>query len=278
MKLSEAIESCFQTRQSWNSGSGAGTVRININHALRILGDISVYEIKTKHFKIITTQLLEEKYSASVINQVTGALRTLLCELRDCGDELIVVPSFKRQTIKNSRPDFYSETEIQMLLNASAELDDYHLLHDSILFAYKTGCRQAEMLTLTDESIDWENEQITFFDTKNGEDHIIHLHSDLIAVLERRNHYRVDGRLFPWDGCRHGVDSLRREFKSLRDRLGIADKKLWHTIRHTTGTHLVSRGAQLRVIMGVLNHKNVKSTLRYAKAADTSKKEALELL
>ena len=278
MKLSEAIESCFETRQSWNSGSGAGTARINSNHALRILGDIDVYEIKTKHFKTITNQLLAENYSASVINQVTGALRTVLCELRDCGDESIIVPSFKRQSIKNTRPDFYSEDEMQKLLDSARELDDFYLLHDSILFAYKTGCRQAEMLTLTDVSIDWENEQITFFDTKNGEDHTIHLHSSLIAVLERRSHYRVDGRLFPWNGTRNGADSLRRQFKALRDRLGIADKKLWHTIRHTTGTHLVSRGAQLRVIMGVLNHKNVRSTLRYAKAADTSKKEALELL
>lgn len=278
MRLSEAIESCCRTREAWITGSGARAARNNVRHALRIIGDISVYEIKTHHFKEIVTTLTGEGYSASTINQVLTAVCTVLSELKECGDEQIIIPSFKRPRIRNTKLEFYSDEEINSLLEDSLKEDDYCLLHDSILFAYKTGCRQEEMLLLTMDAIDWTNNQLTFFDTKNGDDHTIHLHGDLLEILKRRADYRIDDRLFPWEGALHGANKLRRTFKKVRDRLGIEDRKLWHTIRHTTATHLVSRGAKLRVVMGVLNHRNVNTTLRYAKVADQSKKEALELL
>ena len=278
MNLSEAIIKCSETRQSWISGSGASAAKINANHALRILGDINVYDIKTHHFKQINDTLLSDGYAPSTINQVTSALRTVLLELQECGDESIVIPSFKRLKVTNARPDFYSEDEIQKLLDASAKLDDHYLLHDSIHFAYLTGCRQHEMLVLTDAGIDWEMKTITFFKTKNGTDHTISLTDKLSDLIRRRFHYRIDHRLFPWDGAKDGADALRAEFIKVRDKLNIPDKKLWHTIRHTTGTHLVSKGVQIRVIMDVLNHTNVNTTLRYAKAADKAKEEAMNLL
>ena len=278
MILSEGIEFTRTHRDSWFTGSGATTALINANHALRILGDIDLVNVETKHFTLVREQLLKEGSSASKINQVLSALSTVIKELIAHGFKEHVVPGFKRVPVKNARPQFYTEDEMDRLLEASRCLRDDFLLHDSILFSYKTGCRQEELLTLERGDVDFELGEICFRDTKNGEDHYLPITEALIPVLERRFNSMIDDRVFPWEGCRNGSGKLREQFRNLTCSLGIDDSKLWHTIRHTTATHLVSKGAQLRVIMGVLNHKSVNTTLRYAKVADKSKKEALDLL
>ena len=278
MLLSDAINYTKSHRDSWINGSGAVTALINANHALRILGDIELTGLETKHFTQIREQLLSEDSSASKINQVFSALTTVVKELIAHGYKEHTVPGFKRMKIKNARPGFYTQDEIDRLLESSRGLSDSLLLHDSIYFSYKTGCRQEELLTLERQDVDFESMEICFRDTKNGEDHYLPISEALLPVLERRFHQMIDARVFPWEGCRNGSQKLREEFRSLASSLDIDPSKLWHTIRHTTATHLVSKGAPLRVIMGVLNHKNVSTTLRYAKVADQSKKEALDLL
>lgn len=278
MNLSDGIVFTRTHRESWRDGSGAKAARTNSNHALRVLGDIDLKDLETKHFTQIRETLLAEKYSASQINQVMSAVSTVVNELYDHGFKDLSVPGFKRMKIKNTRPDFFTEEEIARLLESSRSLSDDMLLHDSILFSYKTGCRQGELLSLEYSDINFTTNEICFRDTKNGDDHFLPIPDDLGEVLGRRFDRRIDSRLFPWDGPKNGADHLRKAFVALRTSLGIAEKKLWHTIRHTTATHLVSKGAQLRVIMGVLNHKRTETTLRYAKVADKTKKEALDLL
>ena len=274
MKLIEAYDLAFETRDSWREGKGSQAARINANHVIRILGpDIEVSEIETVHFANITKALKAEGKANGTINRITSSLRTLFTELKQLGHKLYI-PDFKHQKESQGRPDFYTEKEIANLLRIATRRDDHMLLHDSILFAYKTGCRQAEQLGLCLEHVDLENKQFIFLDTKNGDDHYLPIHKDLYPVLERRLNLAIDDRVFPWDNA----DQLRTGLRQVQNVAGMQSGKLWHTIRHTTATHLVSRGVELRKIMGVLNHRNVNTTLRYAKVANDAKKEAIDLL
>lgn len=273
MNLSEAIQFTIDNRESWNTGKGAVTSKINAKHCLRILGDIDVFTIETRHFTLLSRALLKEGKAKGTCNRITAALSTILKELSLNGYN-IDVPSFKRQKESKGRREFYTEMEMLKIMEEAQKEPDFLLLHDSILFAYKTGCRQGEMLEMTTANVDLSSKEFVFYDTKNGEDHYLPIHEDLVPVIERRCHYATDGFLFPWQNS----EQLLRRFKKVRDRLGISDAKVWHTIRHTVGTELVTKGVSLRVIMGILNHKNVNTTLRYAKAADTAKKEAIDLL
>ena len=161
-----------------------------------------------------------------------------------------------------------------MLLKA-AELNDYMLLHDSILFSIKTGCRQGEMLQLSVDDIDMDKREIVFRDTKNGTDHWLKMHEDLIPILERRLQYRINSELFPW----RDKDQLLRAFKSLAIVSKVPlEGRVWHTLRHSVATWLCERQVPLRTVMGVLNHKRVETTLRYAKASDRAVAAAIEAL
>ena len=274
MKLIEAYDLAFESRDSWREGKGKVSARINANHVIRILGpDIDINDIETVHFANITKTLKFEGKANGTINRITSSLRTLFTELKQLGHKLYT-PDFKHQKESQGRPDFYTEEEIANLLRVAARRDDHMLLHDSILFAYKTGCRQSEQLGLCLEHIDLKNKEIIFLDTKNGDDHYLPIHKDLYPVLERRLNLAIDERIFPWESS----DQLRTGLKQVQVLAGMPGGKLWHTIRHTTATHLVSRGVELRKIMGVLNHRTVQTTLRYAKVDNGAKKSAIDLL
>jgi integrase len=275
MRLADAVEFCFQHRDAWISGSGAKTARINSNHVVRILGpDLDVNDIKTEHFATLTSVLLSEGKSGSTVNRVTCALSTVLSELRQNGIPAAKV-EFKRQKESKPRPSYFKEEEVDMMLLQSSQLDDYMLLHDSIMFSIKTGCRQGELLSLTVDDIDIEKREIVFRDTKNGSDHWLKMHEELVPILERRLQYRINQELFPW----RDKYQLLRDFKLLAEEAQVPlQGRVWHTLRHSVATWLCERQVPLRTVMGVLNHRNVATTLRYAKASDRAVAAAIDVL
>ena len=276
MKLSEAIKTCFETRDAWREGAGSGTARINTNHVLRILGDVEIEEIQSQHFATISLELKKENKANATINRITTALSTVLNEMRTLGHQLPDVHYKHQREKKSGRPGFFTEQEIDSLLDHAKELPDFMLMYDSILFSIKTGCRQGELLELKAGDVDWLNQEVLFRDTKNGTDHILKIHDDLVEVLKRRENYLIGEYLFPW----RDKDQLLRSFKTLKLEAGMGktDARVWHHLRHTTATWLCERGVPLRAVMGVLNHSRVETTLRYSKASSRSVAAAIDLL
>jgi integrase len=273
MNLSDAIQFTFDHRPTWSTGKGSGTARINANHCLRVLGDIDLTTIESKHINCMSDQLLNEGKKPATVNRITAALSTILKTLRQYGYS-IPDPDYVRQKEPKARPLFYSEEEMQKLLETASKLSDFYLLHDSILFSLKTGCRQGEMLELTADCVDLERGEMIFKDTKNGRDHYLPIPKDLYPIINRRMEYSISDRLFEW----RDKDQLLRSLKAAQRDAGVPPGKVWHTIRHTTATWLCEKGVPLRAVMGVLNHSNVNTTLRYAKATLKSKADALDLL
>ena len=291
--LREAVEFTFANRHEWIHGEGAITARINTNHVIRILGaETDVETIRPLSFAKLSQALLDEtirggkKRSNGGVNRILAALSTVLNELYK--NEMVSrKPAYKRLPEKKGRAGYYSEEEMEAIMAAALELpDDGQLLYDSILFAFHTGNRQGELIKIRwigedingdeHECIKFDNQTCLFLDTKNGEDHCIKLHENLIPMLERRYQERLDDReqVFPW--LNRGA--LLRRFKRAKRAAGIDDKRCWHHIRHTTGTLLTAKGVPLRTVMGVLNHKNITTTLRYAKNTDQAVANAIDLL
>ena len=285
MTLAEAVEFTFANRHEWINGKSAWSARINCSHFLRILGgDTPVEMVRPLSFNLLKQELLQEywcknkKRSPAGVNRILAALSTVLNECYK--NELVSrKPAYTRCKESAGRAGFYTEEEMASLYEAALSLQvDGELLHDSILFAYYTGDRLGELTKIEWDGINIEDRQITFKDTKNGSDHVIHMAADLVEMLKRRFHDRVDDRVFPWTGNRLGKDHLRRAFKKAQTIAGITHERCWHEIRHTTGTHLISKGVGVRTVMGVLNHSNINTTLRYAKNTDKAVADAIDLL
>ena len=275
MNLKDAVEFCFDNRTAWQTGSGAPTARINCRHFLRILGgDTDVSELTSKHLNDMSARLLAEGKAPSTVNRITTALTTTLKELRVNGIDAPEV-HYKRQKEGKPRPGYFLEAEVEIMLAQASSESDYMLLHDSILFSIKTGCRQGEMLDLETSDIDIDKRTILFRDTKNGSDHWIKMHEDLVPIMERRVQYAIGPYLFGW----RDKDQLLRSFKRNKAYAGLPDDdRVWHTLRHSVATWLCERQVPIRTVMGVLNHKRVETTLRYAKASDKAVAAAIDIL
>ena len=61
----------------------------------------------------------------------------------------------------------------------------------------------------------------------------------------------------------------------------INDRKnrvVFHTLRHTFASHLAINGTPIFTIQKLMNHKDITMTMRYAKLAPDSGREAIENL
>jgi len=60
---------------------------------------------------------------------------------------------------------------------------------------------------------------------------------------------------------------LNRLFHEAADGAGIRKKVCLHTLRHSFATHLLERGADIRIIQAILGHDKLETTARYTRVA-----------
>jgi len=275
MKLLDAVRLAFEVRPSWKYATNS-TADINSRHAMRVLGEgLNIQLIKPSTFTQLTDKLLEEGKAPATCNKIMAALHTVLTEAHLEG-ALKTVPSYRRLKEPQASKDVYKKNELDSLLKQALKLNrDGLLLHRTILFLYLTGARKSELLSLRWCDCELDSDRLTFVGTKNGDDHTIGIHPDLKPVLLEMHKERIDDdKVFAWQSR----DSLNNRMKKLQEVTGIGSKRGLHQLRHTTATHLVDQGVEIRAIQAVLNHRSIKTTLKYAKAMDETKAKAIGAL
>ena len=70
-------------------------------------------------------------------------------------------------------------------------------------------------------------------------------------------------------------DQLLRAFKKVNRLIPKEDSYVFHTLRHSYATWLAEASVPIRSIMALCGHKNIVTTLRYAKATDAALTEAM---
>ena len=283
MKLIEAFDEVANlARPAWKAKAGWNPPFIyNRAHCLRLIGaDTDVSKISKRDLLQMRKTLMEEpgqkggNRTPGGINRIMSMMNTLLKEL----SELEVIdgyPKIKPLKENNQRMTFFTKNQILQMVRVAREVFHNDDLGDAIMFGVFTGCRQGELLRLKVEDIDLPNMMITFRDTKNGDDHVIDIHPELLPVIKSRTALAQPGcHLFDFDSG----DQLRNMFYKVRDLVGIDEDHCWHSLRHTTATWLVEQGVPIQTIAAVLNHKVLSTTQRYAKVSNTARKSAIDLL
>jgi integrase/recombinase XerD len=64
--------------------------------------------------------------------------------------------------------------------------------------------------------------------------------------------------------------------KNLAEKAGIKKKVSPHTFRHSFATHMVNRGANLRVVQEMLGHESITTTEIYTHLNDTKLRETVQ--
>lgn len=181
--------------------------------------------------------------------------------------------------IDNKRERFLSVDEIKKLLSKISEDNDLSLF---TLLSLSTGGRLGTIMEISKKDIDFENNMLTLKDIKNNDTYGGFFNDELKKLLfKRAQNLKPNEKLISMN-----ERTLRRKLSKIisdlfNNDLNTDDRKnrvVIHTLRHTFASQLAINGTPIFTIQKLLNHKDIKQTLRYAKLAPDSGQEKVKEL
>lgn len=178
--------------------------------------------------------------------------------------------------IGRSLPKTLTEDEVDTLLNAPNTDEPLgHRDRAMLELLYATGLRVSELINLKQSQINF-NQGVLRIVGKGDRERLIPLGDEsqrwlkdfidgprMEILLERQTDY-----LFP---TRRGDRMTRQAFwhiiKRYAEKAGVQKKMSPHSLRHAFATHLLNRGADLRVVQLLLGHSDLSTTQIYTHVA-----------
>ena len=171
------------------------------------------------------------------------------------------IPRPKKQ-IQN--PHFFNQDEITQILKQTGNIKHKTML----MLAYSTGMRVSEVTNLKIWQIDSKRMQIKIEQAKGKKDRMTALSPVLLVMLREyftackpiKTGYLFCGQL-PTEP--YSTRSLQLVMQAAKQRAGILKPGSIHALRHSFATHLLDKGTDVVMIMKLLGHNDIKTTLRY---------------
>jgi len=169
-------------------------------------------------------------------------------------------------------PDVLSIEDVFRLLDAPDVNSDLGVRDRAMLeFAYATGTRVSELLTITIQNVLFD-EEIVRITGKGSKQRIVPLGSTAAVSVKRYlsavrpNLARPNSKNVLFLNNRGGGLSRMGFWKILHKyvvRAGITTHTSPHTLRHSFATHLLEGGADIRVVQELLGHASLATTEIY---------------
>lgn len=169
------------------------------------------------------------------------------------------------------RLSLYDEEGREAVLNAEQEkailANGSQMLRDVLVFIQDAGLRPDEIARARVENIDWTSQ--TYFNasgkTKKARRRIP-LSQRLFDALFVRIGKRKEGWIFTSKRANSGhvsADSLSRAFCRAKRKAKLPEDLVLYSARHTYGTAVYGATGNLKVVMDVMGHSDVKTAMRY---------------
>ena len=220
----------------------------------------------TQEVRAFLVHLLEQKLSRSSLVQAFCALKFFYVHVLHRPYELEDLSFPKR---KRKLPVVLSEPEVKRLLDAAEDLQEQAIL----MTLYSSGLRLGELTNLQVRDIDSIKMQIRVRQGKGAKDRNVILSPTLLTNLRCYfRQYRPESWLFYGQTPQHRLADrvVQRMMSRLSEKAGLRPGVTTHTLRHSFATHLLEHGTELVYIQELLGHRNVKSTLLYARISPRS--------
>src|SRR3954464_9102456 len=243
----------------------AGTCRSYV----RSVADFSAFhgrspdELTLEDVRDYQLHLVARGLKAASICPIMSALRFLYGVTLDRPEQAARIPLPRKA---DPLPAILSQDEVARLLGAVADL----WMRALLTTVYAAGLRVSEAVGLQVTDIDSGRMTIRVREGKGGRDRYVMLSPQLLAIL--RAHWRR-ARSWPPLFARPGppppitVRTVQRACRETVEAAGLDKSVTVHTLRHCFATHLLEQGVDIRVIQGLLGHRHIASTTRYARVA-----------
>lgn len=238
--------------------------KVALDKAKDCWGDIPLKYIDTKQIDNLVKDMFRANLSLPTINK---NLRHIKASLRKA-------KSWKYIKHHVEFPPFDTEEEEVRFLTKDAltslmeVIDDLEFADFCMLSAY-TGLRSGELLRLS--PIDNPKDFLRISTKqKNKKEARIPINSHARAIINRCLKRRKGAlTLFRFNT----LTWISQKFKKYAREAGLKEAR-FYDLRHTFGSHLVMSGKHLKVIQELMRHKDIASTMVYAKVSPDYLKEA----
>ena len=231
-------------------------------------------KVTASHVADYLTYLRKKKLSIKTINRHIVSnrqfFRYLLTEEIITDDPLANVNTPK---LNKSIPDVLTIEQVEELLEVPEKENTRESQRDSAMFEvlYSTGVRVTELVSIELNKLNMDHGYVIVLG-KGNKERIVPLGK---AAIEKLKNYLAGCREKLLKGknskylfvTRRGTKMTRQGFwkiiKSCALKAGINKKITPHILRHSFATHLLERGADLRVIQLMLGHSDISTTQIY---------------
>jgi integrase len=246
------------------------------------LGKRKLLDLRPVDIAKMHADLQSTPYNA---NRALGLLRAML----NCAERWEMIPrgsnpaSIIKPYPERKRERFLSADELERLFTAldNAEAEEKIDIYEAaaIRLLIYTGCRLSEITTLEWASVDLEKARIIFEHHKTDKygNKIIPLNAPALKVLIDLP--RVPKNPYVIVGGKEGkhLINLQKPWRALRKTAQLDDVRL-HDLRHSFASFAVGVGISLAIIGGLLGHRSVQTTARYAHLANDPLKQASDIV
>lgn len=276
--LKDIADEYFSTRAERDSKNK--DVSSYKKHLLTYFEDTDLNTIDKKDIQLFKKEKLETPLAPKTVNNILALLGTII--RFGINEELLkndISKFIKKDTIDNDRERFLTVEEIKKLYK---EVEHDKRLYIFCKLSLTTGARLASTMNIRKNDIDFTHKLITLKDFKNNTTYKAFLKDDIVELLKD---YAADidhaEKLF--DVNETTIQKPLREIlnRLFNKKLDTSDRKnrvVVHTLRHTFASHLAINGTPIFTIQKLMNHKDIKMTLRYAKLADHSGRDEIDSL
>ncbi|MCT7604814.1 site-specific integrase [Aliarcobacter butzleri] len=257
------------------------------NHIKPLIGNKQIENITKADIKKIVNSVLDLGRSNGTANSVLSLISTIINHNIKQHDLKIVNPCMGVSKLKddNKRDRFLTTDEINKLKD---EVKENFFVNLFVEFALSTGGRLETILHIQKKDIDLVNKTINLNNLKTKKRYTGFLQDELIEILREylpslnANDYVVTQKDLQHKKADH--KQIHRRLKPILDRLfnqglkddDITNRAVIHTLRHTFASHLAINGTPIFTIQKLMNHSDIKQTLRYAKLAPDSGKNDVQ--
>ena len=202
---------------------------------------------------------LREGVSRSLFKHLICGLRSYFRSL-EMEEKILRMPKIKKTT---SLPVVLSQEECKRLFNSVSD----NLKHCVLLsLIYSAGLRTREVINLKLKDIDSDRLFIHIRETKYNKDRYVPLSPHVLRGL-RKYYQKYNPKEYLFNGriCGKPLHSrtIQGVMNSAINKARISKKATPHTLRHSYATHLLEMGVNIRQLMDLLGHSDIKSTMVY---------------
>lgn len=215
----------------------------------------------------------EQKMAATSVNRRLSAMRSFYKYLRRVGRvsinpmEKVVAPKKKRPL-----PYYVRESEMDRLLELTAGDRSFKGIRDRLVLMmfYETGIRRAELLGMTDASVDLVAKQIKVTGKRNkqriipfGEELESEIKAYQVAREETLGQKSFPALFVTEEGTAMNESQVSKIVKENLSKVTTIKKRSPHVLRHSFATAMLNNKADLTSIQKLLGHESVATTEIY---------------